>query len=459
MGFLASETSEVSDAELSYWSVTWAPKTNLVKFTRAACPVPSSRSTSIPAASPAALCSGSGSCTCTPPAAGGPPADSGNRKFQPIEPPNAGSLAATERGITIISGDRATSIPVGRMTWAPTGKLRATSVHRLESGIHAPMAGSPCGGSLPSTIAAAAAGCSAVTWTSAQRPPTWRCSRLKYCATRWTAGAMSSEAATLTRARFRAHETLARIAWVLTAASTAAAITTATMTSTPVRTPRPRLAWPPRPACPALTADLSAGHRLPVPARDDYIQAGTGESADLRLLGRAPPARAHQEERLQRLDQGVVARVIRPGPDVDRAGEQPVRGVDVAISVQQHVRGRHRGRQRLAKFRVGAARGGEQLRDAADFPGRPRSEVGGLGEPAAPAGAARAQVSSAQQRGYRAVGITAPHQPVRHPLEQARYLLIGPGRRCGQVPCLPFRLIGEMVGQRPVGPPPVAAGR
>ncbi len=152
--------------------------------------------------------------------------------------PNAGSFAATERGITIISGDRATLIPVGWMTWAPTGRLRASSIHRLESGIHASMAGRPCSDSLPSTIAAAAAGWSSVTWTSAHRPSIWRCSRLKYLATCWMAGPMSSEAAILTSTGCRPHVVLARIACEPSAVITTAAITMATVTRTPVRTLR-----------------------------------------------------------------------------------------------------------------------------------------------------------------------------------------------------------------------------
>ena len=47
---------------------------------------------------------------------------------------------------------------------------------------------------------------------------------------------------------------------------------------------------------------------------------------------------------------------------------------------------------------------------------------------------------------------------MRHLLEQARCLLIGPDCRFGQVPCLPFRLIRQLGGQRPVGPAAVAAG-
>ncbi len=95
---------------------------------------------------------------------------------------------------------------------APPARRRAMLTHRLESGIHASMAGRPRRWSLPSIIAAAMAGWSSVTCTSAQRLPRWRCSRLKYWPTRWIAGAMSSETAMLARTGSRPHETLARIA-------------------------------------------------------------------------------------------------------------------------------------------------------------------------------------------------------------------------------------------------------
>ena len=157
-GGLARATRDSSAAGLSYWAVRWAPKANLEKFSPEAGPVPSSRRSSTTVASPAELCSGSGSSTCTPAADGGPPADGGSRKFQPVELPSGCRRDAADRGITIISGDRATSIPVVWTRCAPAGPLRATPTHRLESGIHASMAGRPRGGVLPSTIAAAMAG-------------------------------------------------------------------------------------------------------------------------------------------------------------------------------------------------------------------------------------------------------------------------------------------------------------
>ena len=99
----------------------WAVNTNLVSSARAAGLVPISLLTSIRAASPAALWVGSGSSTLTCCAAGGPPAVVGARKLQPTSLLNAGTCAAAAPGITIISGDLATVIPVVWTCWAPSG--------------------------------------------------------------------------------------------------------------------------------------------------------------------------------------------------------------------------------------------------------------------------------------------------------------------------------------------------
>ncbi len=148
--------------------VTSAANTNLAKAVRAAAPVPSSLSIWTRVASPAALWVGSGRSTRRCWLVGGPPSEAGSRKFQPTETPNAGTLAAAGAGMTIISGERATSNPAGWMSRAPIGKLRATSTHRLESGIQASTAGRLLAGPWPSTCAATVAGAAVVIRTSAQ---------------------------------------------------------------------------------------------------------------------------------------------------------------------------------------------------------------------------------------------------------------------------------------------------
>ena len=161
-----------------------AENANLVRRVRAAGPLPSSLLISTREASPAALWVGSGRSTRSPSAAGGPPTEPGSRKFQPTALLNEGTWAAAGAGITIMSGDRATTIPVVWTRCAPSGNVRATSTHRLESGTQASTEGRPWLLAWPSTWAATVAGGASVTCTSTQRPSTWWLCRLKYWPTR-----------------------------------------------------------------------------------------------------------------------------------------------------------------------------------------------------------------------------------------------------------------------------------
>ena len=141
---------------------------------------------------------GSGRSTCRPIAAGGPPSAAGSSTSQPTGAAKTRVFLATSSGVAIISGERATSTPVGRMTCAPWGKLRATSTQRLESGIQASGA-APLRVACPSICPATVAAGDAAIWTSTHRPLAACCWRLKLWATRPTAGARSSVTATLSR--------------------------------------------------------------------------------------------------------------------------------------------------------------------------------------------------------------------------------------------------------------------
>lgn len=61
-------------------------------------------------------------------------------------------------------------LPVGSAFSAPTGKLRTTSIHKLESGIQASICGNPACGDWPSIRPAWAEESPSVISTSAQRP-------------------------------------------------------------------------------------------------------------------------------------------------------------------------------------------------------------------------------------------------------------------------------------------------
>src|SRR5258706_13518848 len=121
-------------------------------------------------ASPAELFAGSGNSTCRPSAVAGPPTRWGSRNCQPTDVPKAGICAATDCGITIMSGDRATVMPVGWTSCAPAGELRATSAQSEESGIQPSNPARPDGDLSPDTSAAAVDGGTLTTWTTAQCP-------------------------------------------------------------------------------------------------------------------------------------------------------------------------------------------------------------------------------------------------------------------------------------------------
>ncbi len=164
-GGAAVDTNEASAAGLSNCEVASELSTNLVKLVRAASPWPSIRLSSTRVASPAALSAGSGRSTFRPSDRGGPPSACGSSMLQPAGESKACVAAATVFGITITSGERATEMPVGWTSRAPSGKLRATSTHRLESGIHASTDGMPFLLSCPSIRPATVAEVASVTWT------------------------------------------------------------------------------------------------------------------------------------------------------------------------------------------------------------------------------------------------------------------------------------------------------
>src|SRR5215469_4238878 len=144
-----------------------------------------------------------------------------------------GVRAAAGRGIAMTSGVSARTRPVGWMSFAASGELRATSTHSEESGIQA-----SAGGFRPAWVCSRAlatvAACAACTATTAQRPSTWRCSLLKNAATRWTTGSISLETATCAVLVWPAQVGLALMVLFPRATRTPAAITRARRVSNTV---------------------------------------------------------------------------------------------------------------------------------------------------------------------------------------------------------------------------------
>ncbi len=175
----------------SKFSVDSALNTNWVNAVLAAALSPSSRLTSIRVASPDELSVGSGRSTASPRLAGGPPAAGGSSTLQVGGESKTCVLAATAAVVTSSSGERATLLPVGCTTWAPTGYVRATSTHRVESGIQASTGAAPPSEAWPSIWLASVAESPSVTWTSMHRPAAVTFWLLKERAMSSMAGAMS----------------------------------------------------------------------------------------------------------------------------------------------------------------------------------------------------------------------------------------------------------------------------
>ncbi len=70
---------------------------------------------------------------------------------------------------------------------------------------------------------------------------------------------------------------------------------------------------------------------------------------------------------------------------VDGGGQQPVGGVDVAVAVEQVIGAGDGGRERTAGAGVGAAGLFQEAGGVAQVAGDDGSQVGGFGQPSAPA--------------------------------------------------------------------------
>src|SRR2546429_9931007 len=101
---------------------------------------------------------------------GGPPSEAGSSMFQPTGAAKILVCWATCCGVTISSGDLATSMPVVFTAPAPCGKLRTTSTHSDESGIQASTEVVDLPGAWPSIRPATAGEAAGRACTCEQRP-------------------------------------------------------------------------------------------------------------------------------------------------------------------------------------------------------------------------------------------------------------------------------------------------
>jgi len=149
---------------------------------------------------------------------------------------------------------------------------------------------------------------------------------------------------------------------------------------------------------------------------------------------------------------------VRPLLHLDSAGEQAVGGVDVAVAVEQVRGGRDRGGQRCDPIGVGLASTIQQLRRRAHVTCHIRTQVGCLGQSAAPLRTERTQLRGAKQCANRAGAVAAPQRQLRGLLEHVGDLLVRLDGRLGEMPDAALRLVRELAGERPVGAAPLVAG-
>ncbi|HET6833584.1 MAG TPA: hypothetical protein VFH30_06930 [Acidimicrobiales bacterium] len=147
----------------------------------------------------------------------------------------------------------------------------------------------------------------------------------------------------------------------------------------------------------------------------------------------SPSDPTHVQERLECVGEHVVDGIRAVGSLLDRADQQAVGGVDVALIDEEQVRRRDRGLERFADRRVGPLGLGEQPGNVAQVACHP-SDVGGPGQATPPVGATRAQLGRPYQGGNRSGGITPPPRPVGDRREQRGDLFVGLHRCFGEVP-------------------------
>ncbi len=94
---------------------------------------------------------------------------------------------------------------------------------------------------------------------------------------------------------------------------------------------------------------------------------------------------ADHDQGVERFDQDLVVGVAGVVQFVDGGGQQPVGGVDVAVAVEQVIGAGDGGRERTAGAGVGAAGLFQEAGGVAQVAGDDGSQVGGFGQPSAPA--------------------------------------------------------------------------
>ena len=101
----------------------------------------------------------------------------------------------------------------------------------------------------------------------------------------------------------------------------------------------------------------------------------------------------------------------------DGDGEEAVGGLRVALAVEEEIRGRGGGVERLARRRIPAMGVAQQLRRAVDLPGGSDADVRRVGQASAAVPGIRAEIGRPRQPGDRADDVAASQGAMRAVLD------------------------------------------
>lgn len=137
----------------------------------------------------------------------------------------------------------------------------------------------------------------------------------------------------------------------------------------------------------------------------------------------------------------------------DGADQEAVRGVHVAVPVEHQEGGRVGCVERAGGVLGRAARIAQEHLRVVDGAARLGADVGGLGEPPAPAGARRAQLGGADQGRDRGERVPPEHDPVRRVLKQFRHDLVRADGGRGEMPRAAFLVAMQSTSEGDVRAP------
>ncbi len=162
---------------------------------------------------------------------------------------------------------------------------------------------------------------------------------------------------------------------------------------------------------------------------------------------------ADECEGVERLLKGGVGFLGTASMLGDRAHQEAMGRIHIALPVDQEVRRRHRSFQRTGEFGSEAASVGEQVVGGFEIAGDICADVRGQSETPGAVASIGAQLGATNQCAHRAHAVGPPQQSVGCVLEQRGDLLVLSSGGVREMPHMPVPLIDPHVGQRLMGRP------